>query len=94
MFYDEDIRIPVNGAGYYMVPDAFDSSKKNIFIENKLYNLQAGAVIGVGYNNKELWLHRSSSSTSANRGLWSPLFSASDATGAWILKLGAGVEGE
>lgn len=86
-------RLPINGAGYYIALDKKTNSIKNMYIENNLFNEGAGAYIGVGYGEKDIWLHRSSSSSSSNRGLWCPLYGNTDSnvSGAWILRLGAGI---
>ena len=88
LFYDDDNRIPINGAGYYIAPDTKDNTKKNIFIENSLFNIKHGAILGVGCDDYEIWLHKSSNTTSSNRGLWSPLIKDGEDVGSWILRIG------
>ena len=93
IFYDSGSnRLPINGSGYYIAPDKKEPSKKSMFIENNLFNYGAGAFIGVGYNNKDLWLHKSSTSGNPNRGLWSPLWGGTEEeptdNGTWVLRVG------
>ena len=93
IFYDDEIdRIPINGSGYYIAPEKKDSSKKSMFIEDNLFNFKAGATIGVGCNDYQLWFHRSSNTSNSNRGLWSPLIlNEGEDKGSWVLRVGKNI---
>ena len=89
-------RIPIIGAGYYISKDRQLDGLDSIFIENNLFNIDHGAIIGVGgLTPGELWLYKSNKTpTTTDRGLWCPLIlqgtdnEIKTDSGEWIIKAG------